>query len=49
MTESYEVHKIPTWARILDVPTNRVHQLRESMQHTLEHLKCAAEATSSAS
>ena len=49
VTESYEVHKIPTWARILDIPTNRVRQLRESMRHTLEHLKSAAEATPSAS
>jgi hypothetical protein len=49
VTESYEIHKIPTWARILDVPTNRVRQLREGMLHTLEQLKAVAEATPSAS
>lgn len=49
VTESYEVHRIPTWARIVDVPTNRARQLREGMQHTLEHLKRSAEAGSPAS
>ena len=44
VTESYEVRKIPTWARIMDVPTNRVRQLREGMQHTLQQLKSAAES-----
>lgn len=45
VTESYEISRIPTWARILDVPTNRVKELREGMRHTLEHLKAAAEST----
>jgi hypothetical protein len=43
VTESYAVHWIPTWARIVDVPTNRARELREAMQHTLERLKGAAE------
>ena len=42
--ESYEVKRIPLWARILDVPTNRARELRDAMQHTLERLKTAAEA-----
>ena len=45
VTESYEVRWIPTWARIVDVPTNRVRELRDGMQHTLEQLKRAAEAS----
>lgn len=45
VTESYEVHWIPTWARILDVPTNRHRGLQEAMAHTLEQLKKAAEST----
>ena len=49
VTESYEVHWIPTWARIVDVPTNRAGELRRHMQHTLEQLKSAAEATPLAS
>jgi hypothetical protein len=44
VTESYTVHWIPTWARIVDVPTNRARELREAMLHTLEQLKGAAEA-----
>jgi hypothetical protein len=44
VTESYEVRWIPTWARILDVPTNRHRALVKSMQYTLEQLKTAAEA-----
>jgi len=44
VTESYLVHWIPTWARILDVPTNRARELRLAMAHTLERLKTAAEA-----
>jgi len=44
VTESYEVRWIPTWARILDVPTNRHKQLLEGMGTTLERLKAAAEA-----
>jgi uncharacterized membrane protein len=48
VTESYEVRRIPTWARIVDVPTNRVRELREGLQHTLEQLKSAAETTPSA-
>lgn len=43
VTESYEVHKIPTWARIVDVPTNRAKELRAGMRHTLDRLKAAAE------
>jgi uncharacterized protein YndB with AHSA1/START domain len=49
VTESYEVNSIPTWARIVDVPTNRAKQLRQGMQQTLEQLKRAAESTPSAS
>jgi uncharacterized protein YndB with AHSA1/START domain len=48
VTESYTVHWIPTWARILDVPTNRVRELQDSMQHTLDALKRVAEASPSA-
>jgi len=48
VTESYTVRWIPTWARIVDVPTNRARELREAMRHTLERLKDAAEATPSA-
>ena len=48
VTESYTVRWIPTWARIVDVPTNRAAELREAMRDTLERLKGAAEATSSA-
>jgi uncharacterized membrane protein len=48
VTESYEIRKIPTWARILDVPTNRVRELCEGLQHTLEQLKRVAETTPSA-
>lgn len=44
VTESYDVRWIPTWARIVDVPTNRVKELREGMTHTLAQLKAAAEA-----
>jgi uncharacterized membrane protein len=49
VTESYRVWWIPTWARIVDVPTNRARELREHMGRTLEQLKSAAEATPSAS
>jgi hypothetical protein len=48
VTESYTVRWIPTWARIVDVPTNRARELREAMRHTLERLKAAAEAPPSA-
>ena len=44
VTESYQVKWIPTWARIVDVPTNRARELREAMAHTLSPLKAAAEA-----
>ena len=44
VTESYEVRWIPTWARILDVPTNRHKELVRGMRTTLERLKAAAEA-----
>jgi uncharacterized membrane protein len=46
VTESYEVHRIPAWARIVDVPTNRARELREALEHTLEQLKSAAETPS---
>jgi len=45
VTESYEVRWIPTWARIIDVPTNRHRELVEAMRHTLEQLKTAAETS----
>ncbi len=44
VTESYEVRWIPTWARIVDVPTNRHKELLKGMRTTLERLKAAAEA-----
>jgi hypothetical protein len=44
VTESYVVQWIPTWARIVDVPTNRHRELLEAMDHTLGHLKRAAES-----
>lgn len=44
VTESYEVRWIPTWARILDVPTNRHKELLRGMRTTLERLKATAEA-----
>ena len=43
VTESYQVRWIPTWARIIDVPTNRHRELREAMRHTLRRLQGAAE------
>lgn len=45
VTESYEVRWIPTWARIIDVPTNRHRELVEAMRHTLEQLRTAAETS----
>jgi uncharacterized membrane protein len=48
VTESYVVHWIPAWARIVDVPTNRARELREHMGRTLEQLKVVAETTPSA-
>jgi hypothetical protein len=44
VTESYEVKRIPTWARIVDIPTNRHRELLEGMRHTLEQLKTLAES-----
>jgi uncharacterized protein YndB with AHSA1/START domain len=44
VTESYKVHWIPAWARIVDVPTNRHRELSEAMAHTLDQLKRAAES-----
>jgi hypothetical protein len=44
VTESYEVTRIPVWARIVDVPTNRHKELVTGMRHTLERLKAAVEA-----
>lgn len=46
VTEAYEVRWIPTWARILDVPTNRHKELLEGMRTTLERLKATAEGKS---
>lgn len=48
VTESYDVHWIPAWARILDVPLNRHKELQETMRHTLGRLKSAAESTARA-
>jgi hypothetical protein len=45
VTESYAVRWIPTWARIVDVPTNRARELREHMEQTLRQLKGVAEST----
>jgi uncharacterized membrane protein len=47
VTESYDVRRIPVWARIVDVPTNRHRELAEGMAHTLAHLKRAAESVPS--
>jgi hypothetical protein len=44
VTESYEVKRIPVWARIVDIPTNRARELSEGMEHTLARLKTTAEA-----
>jgi uncharacterized protein YndB with AHSA1/START domain len=44
VTESYTVRWIPTWARIVDVPTNRHRALQKAMAHTLGQLKQAAES-----
>lgn len=44
VTESYNVRWIPTWARILDVPTNRHKELLKGMRTTLGRLAAAAEA-----
>jgi hypothetical protein len=44
VTESYTVHWIPTWARLLDVPLNRAGEIQEIMRHTLSQLRQAAEA-----
>ncbi len=43
VTESYDVGRIPAWARIIDVPTNRHRELLEGMTQTLDRLKAAAE------
>jgi hypothetical protein len=44
VTESYQVKRIPVWARIVDIPTNRARELTEGMEHTLTRLKTTAEA-----
>lgn len=44
VVESYTVKWIPTWARIVDVPTNRAGELRAAIGHTLSQLKSAAES-----
>jgi uncharacterized protein YndB with AHSA1/START domain len=43
VTESYDVRWIPTWARIVDVPTNRAKELVDGMTRTLAQLKATAE------
>jgi uncharacterized membrane protein len=43
VTESYDVKWIPTWARIVDVPTNRHRELSEGLKHTLQRLKAVSE------
>jgi hypothetical protein len=48
VTESYEVKRIPVWARIVDVPTNRHRELMEGMRHTLAQLKTVAESAAAA-
>jgi hypothetical protein len=42
--ESYEAKRLPAWARVVDIPTNRARELREGMRHTLTRLKSVAEA-----
>ncbi len=44
VVETYAITWLPTWARIVDVPTNRHRELLDGMRHTLEQLKQAAEA-----
>ncbi|GAC1315631.1 MAG: hypothetical protein NVSMB16_12660 [Acidimicrobiales bacterium] len=44
LAEHYEVRWIPTWARILDVPTNRHKELLNGVRTTLERLKAPAKA-----
>lgn len=44
VTESYDVKRIPAWARIMDIPLNRHGELLENMDHTLAKLKAAAES-----
>jgi uncharacterized membrane protein len=48
VTETYTVTRIPAWARVLDVPTNRAGELREALRHTLDRLKQAAESAPAA-
>jgi uncharacterized protein YndB with AHSA1/START domain len=48
VTESYEVKRIPVWARIVDVPTNRARELVDGMEHSLARLKAAAESSDAA-
>src|ERR1700688_880699 len=43
VTESYVVHWLPVWARIVDGPLNRRRELHENLRHTLAQLKNAAE------
>jgi hypothetical protein len=43
VTESYVVHWLPVWARIVDGPLNRRRELHENLRHTLTQLKTAAE------
>ncbi len=49
VTESYTVTKIPVWARIMDVPTNRHRDLIKGMTSTLGKLKLAAEKVAATS
>ena len=46
MTESYEVHWIPWWMRVVDVITFRRQQLDRNMTTTLTRLKICLEAHS---
>ncbi|MFC4948595.1 SRPBCC family protein [Pseudonocardia sp. GCM10023141] len=43
VTESFEVHWIPWWMRVVDVLTRRHHQLDRAMGRTLQRLKAVAE------
>jgi hypothetical protein len=45
VTESYEVRWIPTWARIIDVPTNRHRALVAARRHPLRPRTTAAETS----
>ena len=44
VTESYEVKRIPAWARIVDIPTNRHRELLEGMRRPSNNSKLVPEA-----